>query len=99
VLHDGPPYLSAPGIHMGHALNKVGKDFVTKFMSSCGYFSPFVPGFDSHGLPIENAALREVKGGRAAISVLELRRRCREHALTNLEGQREHFKRLGVWGS
>ena len=98
VLHDGPPYLSAGKIHIGHALNKILKDIVTKYKSQQGFYSPYVPGYDSHGLPIENAVLKEVKGGRSAFSPLELRKRCREFALKNLKGQEENFKRLGVWG-
>lgn len=98
LLHDGPPYLSAPRIHIGTALNKVLKDFVTRHMAMRGFYAPFVPGYDSHGLPIENAALKEVKGGRAAVTPLELRKRCRDLALANLAGQRRAFERLGVWG-
>lgn len=98
VLHDGPPYLSSPKIHIGTALNKVLKDIVTKYKAQRGYYSPYVPGYDSHGLPIENAALKDVKGGRAAITPLELRRRCRDFALSNLKGQESNFRRLGVWG-
>ena len=98
VLHDGPPYLSSAKIHIGTALNKILKDIVTRYKAQHGFYSPYVPGYDSHGLPIENAALKEVKGGRAAISPLELRRRCRDFALANLKGQETNFRRLGVWG-
>jgi len=98
VLHDGPPYLSSGRIHIGTALNKVLKDIVTKYKALRGFYSPYVPGYDSHGLPIENAALKDVKGGRAAITPLELRRRCRDFALSNLTGQEANFRRLGVWG-
>jgi isoleucyl-tRNA synthetase len=98
VVHDGPPYLSSHKIHMGHALNKTLKDIVTKYKAQQGFYSPFVPGYDSHGLPIENAVLKEVKGGRASLTVNQLRTLCKEFALKNLKGQEGHFRRLGVWG-
>ncbi|MCC7529517.1 MAG: isoleucine--tRNA ligase [Candidatus Melainabacteria bacterium] len=98
VLHDGPPYLSSNKIHIGTALNKVLKDIVSKYKTQKGFYSPYVPGYDSHGLPIENAALKDVKGGRHSITPLELRKRCREFALSNLKGQEDNFRRLGVWG-
>src|SRR5579885_636367 len=78
VLHDGPPYLSSSKIHIGTALNKILKDIVTKYKAQHGFYSPYVPGYDSHGLPIETAVLKDVKGGRQAFTPLELRRRCRE---------------------
>ena len=98
VLHDGPPYLSSNKIHIGTALNKILKDIIIKYKAQKGFYSPFVPGYDSHGLPIENAVLKDVKGGRHALSKVELRRRCRDFALTNLKGQEANFRRLGVWG-
>jgi isoleucyl-tRNA synthetase len=98
VLHDGPPYLSSAKIHIGTALNKILKDIVTRYKAKTGKYAPYVPGYDSHGLPIETAVLKDVKGGRQTMSVLELRKRCREFALTNLKGQESNFKRLGVWG-
>ncbi len=98
VLHDGPPYLSSSKIHIGTALNKVLKDIVTKYKGLKGFYSPYVPGYDSHGLPIENAVLKDVKGGRAALTPVELRQRCRAFALSNLKGQEANFRRLGVWG-
>jgi isoleucyl-tRNA synthetase len=99
VLHDGPPYLSSAKIHIGTALNKILKDIVTKYKAQRGFYSPYVPGYDSHGLPIENAVLKDVKGGRAALTPLELRKRCKEFALSNLKGQESNFRRLGVWGN
>lgn len=99
VLHDGPPYLSSSKIHIGTALNKILKDIVTKYKAQQGFYSPYVPGYDSHGLPIENAVLKDVKGGRAALTPVELRRRCRDFALGNLKGQEANFRRLGVWGN
>jgi isoleucyl-tRNA synthetase len=98
VLHDGPPYLSSPKIHIGTALNKILKDIVTKYKALHGFYSPYVPGYDSHGLPIETAVVKDIKGGRAAVSVVELRQRCRDFALKNLKGQEANFRRLGVWG-
>jgi len=99
VLHDGPPYLSSSKIHIGTALNKILKDIVTKYKAQQGFYSPYVPGYDSHGLPIETAVLKDVKGGRAALTPLELRKRCKEFALGNLKGQEDNFRRLGVWGN
>lgn len=98
VLHDGPPYLSSDKIHIGTALNKILKDIVTRYKSQQGFYTPYVPGYDGHGLPIENAVVKNIKGGRHAISEGELRKRCREFALANLKGQETNFKRLGVWG-
>ena len=99
VLHDGPPYLSAPKIHIGHALNKILKDIVIKYKSQSGYYAPYVPGYDGHGLPIENAVVKTIDGGRQAVSKYLLRLKCREFALRNLHGQEEDFRRLGVWGN
>jgi isoleucyl-tRNA synthetase len=99
VLHDGPPYLSSDKIHIGHALNKILKDIITKYKALKGFYSPFVPGYDSHGLPIENAVLKDVKGGRSALTPVALRQKCREFALANLKGQQENFRRLGVWAN
>lgn len=99
VLHDGPPYLSSSKIHIGTALNKILKDIVTKYKAQRGFYSPYVPGYDSHGLPIETAVVKDVKGGRAALTPVELRRRCRDFALGNLKGQEANFRRLGVWGN
>lgn len=99
VLHDGPPYLSSDKIHIGTALNKIIKDIVTRYKSQRGFYSPYVPGYDGHGLPIENAVVKNIKGGRHAISAVELRKKCREFALGNLKGQEANFRRLGVWGA
>jgi isoleucyl-tRNA synthetase len=99
LLHDGPPYLSADKIHIGTALNKILKDIVTRYKTQRGYYSPYVPGYDGHGLPIENAVVKNIQGGRHAITPLELRKRCRAFALKNLAGQEANFKRLGVWGN
>lgn len=99
ILHDGPPYLSSDKIHIGTALNKILKDIIIKYKSQAGFYSPYVPGYDGHGLPIENAVVKSIKGGREAVSPTELRKLCREFAAKNLKGQEENFKRLGVWGN
>ena len=98
ILHDGPPYLSSDKIHIGHALNKILKDIVLKYKTQLGFYTPYVPGYDAHGLPIENAVVKNIKGGRSALTPLELRQKCREFAAKNLKGQEENFKRLGVLG-
>ena len=98
ILHDGPPYLSSDKIHIGHALNKILKDIILKYKTQCGYYTPYIPGYDAHGLPIENAVVKNIKGGRNALTPLELRQKCREFAAKNLKGQEENFKRLGVLG-
>lgn len=99
ILHDGPPYLSSDKIHIGTALNKILKDIIIKYKSQAGFYSPYVPGYDGHGLPIENAVVKSIKGGREAVTPTELRRLCREFAYKNLKGQEENFRRLGVLGN
>ena len=99
VLHDGPPYLSSEKIHVGTALNKILKDILIKYKSAKGFYAPFVPGYDGHGLPIENAVVKNIEGGRHAITETELRAKCREFAHKNLKGQENEFKRLGVLGN
>lgn len=99
VLHDGPPYLSSEKIHVGTALNKILKDILIKYKSQRGFYAPYVPGYDGHGLPIENAVVKNLKGGRHSITETELRARCREFAHKNLKGQEKEFKRLGVLGN
>ena len=98
VLHDGPPYANGD-IHIGHALNKTLKDFIVRYKNMTGFKSPYVPGWDTHGLPTELAARK--KAGISAetnISDLELRKICRDTALGFVDVQRESFKRLGVIG-
>ncbi len=99
VLHDGPPYLSSEKIHVGTALNKILKDILIKYKSMRGYYAPYVPGYDAHGLPIENAVVKNIKGGRHSVSEGELRQKCREYAQKSLIGQEAAFKRLGVLGN
>ncbi|EMA6341255.1 isoleucine--tRNA ligase [Bacillus cytotoxicus] len=94
VLHDGPPYANGD-IHMGHALNKVLKDFIVRYKSMTGYCAPYVPGWDTHGLPIEQALTNKgVK--RKEMPVAEFRKLCAEYAYEQVNRQREQFKRLGV---
>lgn len=97
ILHDGPPF-SNGDIHLGHALNKVLKDVVVKFRSMQGYDAPFVPGWDTHGLPTEITAIRSFSIDRYAIDPRDLRRRCAETARKYVELQREQFIRLGIRG-
>lgn len=97
VLHDGPPYANGD-IHLGTAMNKILKDIVVKVATAMGYDAPYVPGWDTHGLPIELKALAEFKIDRKKIDPVELRRKCAEFALKYKDVQREQFKRLGVRG-
>jgi len=95
ILHDGPPYANGH-IHLGHTLNKVLKDIVVKFHSMTGYDTPYVPGWDTHGLPIEQQAIKSLGLNRHAVSAVEFRQKCKEYALGFVDIQREEFKRLGV---
>ncbi|MCD7033871.1 isoleucine--tRNA ligase [Metabacillus sp. GX 13764] len=97
VLHDGPPYANGD-LHMGHALNKVLKDFIVRYKSMSGYCAPYVPGWDTHGLPIETALTKNKKVNRKEMSVAEFRKLCEEYAWTQIENQRSQFKSLGVRG-
>ena len=96
VLHDGPPYANGE-IHIGHALNKILKDFIVRYKNMTGYQAPYVPGWDTHGMPIETAIQKQgVK--RNEMPVPEFRDKCRAFALEQLDKQRTGFKRLGVMG-
>ncbi|WP_144548916.1 isoleucine--tRNA ligase [Bacillus sp. X1(2014)] len=96
VLHDGPPYANGD-IHMGHALNKILKDMIVRYKSMSGFHAPYVPGWDTHGLPIEQALTNKgVK--RKEMTVAEFRQLCTKYALEQIDNQREQFKRLGVRG-
>jgi len=97
ILHDGPPYANGD-IHMGTALNKVLKDIINKYKTMRGFNTPYVPGWDTHGLPIEHQIIKTKKVNRKEISDLEFRKMCREYALQYVNIQREQFKRLGVRG-
>ncbi|MFC5450166.1 isoleucine--tRNA ligase [Paenibacillus aestuarii] len=97
VLHDGPPYANGD-IHIGHALNKVLKDIIVRFKTLQGYDAPYVPGWDTHGLPIEQAITNSGKVDRKKMSVSEFRKYCEEYALQWVEKQKGQFKRLGIRG-
>lgn len=97
ILHDGPPYANGD-IHLGHALNKVLKDIIVRYKTMTGYNSPYVPGWDTHGLPIEQQVIKKLGLNRHAVSVLEFRARCQAYAKEYVEIQKEQFKRLGIRG-
>jgi isoleucyl-tRNA synthetase len=97
VLHDGPPYANG-AIHLGHALNKCLKDFIVKSKAMAGMDSPYVPGWDCHGLPIELKVDQMLGGRKLKMSPLDVRRECRRYAEKYLDLQREQFKRIGVFG-
>ncbi|HYH10413.1 MAG TPA: isoleucine--tRNA ligase [Thermoanaerobaculia bacterium] len=97
ILHDGPPYANGR-IHIGHALNKTLKDIVVKSRTMLGFDSPYIPGWDCHGLPIEHAVNKELGSKRAEMSSAEIRRACRQFAAKYVDVQREDFVRLGVFG-
>ena len=96
ILHDGPPFANGPA-HMGHALNKVTKDFIVRYHSMSGFDAPFVHGWDTHGLPIEQA-LTNQGVDRKTMSIVDFRKMSEEYALGQIDIQREAFKRLGVTG-
>ncbi len=96
-LHDGPPF-SNGALHMGHALNKSIKDFMTRAAAMRGYYTPYIPGWDNHGMPIESAIIKQNKLNRKAMSVPEFRTACHEFAQHYVDVQREGFKRMGVIG-
>ncbi len=97
VLHDGPPYANG-NIHIGTALNKILKDFIVKLKTGQGFYSPYIPGWDCHGLPIEHKVDKELGEKKASMSKNEIRKLCRRYAEKWLDIQRESFKRLGVIG-
>ncbi|GED53316.1 MULTISPECIES: isoleucine--tRNA ligase [Brevibacillus] len=97
ILHDGPPYANGD-IHIGHALNKVLKDFIVRYKSMAGYCAPYIPGWDTHGLPIEQAIINAQGLDRRSIEVNDFRKRCEEYAWSYIDKQRDQFKRLGIRG-
>ncbi len=97
ALHDGPPF-SNGNIHMGTALNKSIKDFMVRSAAMRGYYTPYIPGWDNHGMPIESAIIKQNKLNRKAMSVPEFRSACHDFAQHYVDVQRESFKRLGVVG-
>src|SRR5512142_216589 len=100
ILHDGPPYANG-NIHIGHALNKILKDVVTRSQQMMGYDANYVPGWDCHGLPIEWKIEEEYRAkgkDKDKVPIVEFRRECRDFAAKWIDIQREEFKRLGVEG-
>jgi isoleucyl-tRNA synthetase len=97
ILHDGPPYANGH-IHIGHALNKILKDIIVKYKSMQGFSSPYVPGWDCHGLPIEHQVLKNLGPKKEGMGKAEIRKLCREYAAKYIDIQRGEFKRLGVFG-
>ncbi|OIJ44796.1 isoleucine--tRNA ligase [Rice orange leaf phytoplasma] len=95
ILHDGPPYANG-NIHMGHALNKILKDFIVRFRSMQGFYTPLIPGWDTHGLPIEAAVLK--KTSKNAFTRKSFLDKCQEFALENVNNQKQQFQRLGILG-
>ena len=96
-LHDGPPF-SNGNLHMGHALNKSIKDFITRYYAMNGYYTPYIPGWDNHGMPIESAIIKQNKLNHKEMSAAEFRSACYEFADRYVDIQREGFKRIGVLG-
>ena len=96
-LHDGPPF-SNGGLHMGHALNKALKDFITRSYAMRGYYTPYIPGWDNHGMPIESAIIKEQKLNHKEMSVADFRSACRDYAEKYIGIQMDGFKRMGVIG-
>lgn len=94
VLHDGPPYANGE-IHIGHALNKILKDFIVRYNNMSGYLAPYVPGWDCHGLPAESAIIKQTKLDRASMTVSDFRNKCKDFVLAYVDKQRNGFKRLG----
>ena len=97
VLHDGPPYANGK-IHMGTALNKILKDIIMKYKYAQGFDTPYVPSWDTHGMPIEHAAIKNLGLNRHELDTLVLRKECHDYALKWIDEQRTDFKRLGVLG-
>ena len=97
ILHDGPPYANG-NLHMGHALNKILKDFILRSRNMLGYQAPYIPGWDTHGLPIERQAIKAYGMDRSKVSTAEFRSKCEEFAHEHVNTQRTEFKRLGVIG-
>lgn len=97
ILHDGPPYANGD-IHTGHALNKILKDIIVRYKNLQGFYAPYVPGWDTHGLPIEQQAIKKLGINRHEVGPVKFREACRKFALSHVENQKEQFKRLGVIG-
>nr|MDT0251434.1 isoleucine--tRNA ligase [Endozoicomonas sp.] len=97
ILHDGPPYANGD-IHIGHAVNKILKDIIVKAKTLSGYDAPYIPGWDCHGLPIEHKVEGMLGKAGDKVDVKTFRKKCREYAAKQVDGQREDFKRMGIFG-
>ncbi|PNH21834.1 isoleucine--tRNA ligase [Megasphaera hutchinsoni] len=97
ILHDGPPYANGK-LHIGHALNKVLKDIVLKYKTQRGFYTKYVPGWDTHGLPIEHAVIKNTGLNRHEMTPLALRKKCHDYAMEQMNLQRQEFIRFGVLG-
>jgi Isoleucyl-tRNA synthetase len=97
VLHDGPPYANG-NIHLGHVFNKTLKDFIVKSKTMAGFDSPYTPGWDCHGLPIEIKVDGELGSKKAQMTASQIRRACRKYAQKYVDLQRKDFERLGIFG-
>lgn len=97
ILHDGPPYANG-NLHLGHVLNKVLKDIIVRYRVMAGFNAPYVPGWDTHGLPIEQQVIKTMKVDRHKMGPVKFRRLCRDYALKYVDIQRKEFQRLGVMG-
>ncbi|MDR2867652.1 MAG: class I tRNA ligase family protein, partial [Acholeplasmatales bacterium] len=96
ILHDGPPYANG-AIHIGHAFQKTLKDFVLRYKTLSGYYVPYTPGWDTHGLPIEHEVTKKID--RKTTPVLEFRQACQAWAISQVEKQKTNFQRLGIIGN
>ena len=97
ILHDGPPYANGK-LHIGHALNKTLKDIIMKYKTMTGHYTRYIPGWDTHGLPIEHAVIKNTGLNRHEMAPLDLRHKCKEYALECVETQKQDFIRFGVLG-
>lgn len=97
ILHDGPPYANG-NIHMGHVLNKILKDICVKYFSMKGYYAPYVPGWDCHGLPVEHQLFKELNISKHQIDQVEFRKKAYKFAMKYVKIQSDEFQRLGVFG-
>ena len=97
ILHDGPPFANGH-IHIGHALNKTLKDIIVKYKALRGHYTPYIHGWDTHGLPIEQAMIKEMKLNRHALDPVEFREKCKDYACHWIDVQKKDMQRLGLWG-
>ena len=95
ILHDGPPFTNGD-VHIGTALNKILKDIILRYKSMCGFSTPYVPGWDCHGLPIEHKVAKEIKENKRELTIAELRSECANFSKSFIEKQRKQFVRLGI---